>query len=269
MKIMKVDILGVKIDDLNVAEALLVVEKWIWNPGKHYIVTPNPEFLVAAQKDPVFKKILNDADLSIPDGRGLKLSGRIKNTFPGTDFMESLVILASEKGFVVGFLGGGDGVAKKTAECLKKKYSGLKVAFAENGGVVNDDGNVVARRVYPELVEGRQSTEGDPSSAFGGLRMTGGVDILFVAFGHIKQEKWIAANLKNIPVKIAMGVGGAFDYLSGSVPRAPKWIRGLGFEWLFRFFIQPWRIKRQLALLKYLWLLLLSSLPSPRLNRGS
>ncbi|EKD85274.1 MAG: hypothetical protein ACD_38C00056G0001 [uncultured bacterium] len=81
------------------------------------------------------------------------------------------------------------------------------------------------------------------------------VDLLFVAFGHIKQEKWIDNNLDKIPVRVAIGVGGAFDYLSASVPRAPKVLRKLGFEWLFRLMIQPWRLKRQLALLKYLWLL--------------
>src|SRR3989338_5459360 len=80
-------------------------------------------------------------------------------------------------------------------------------------------------------------------------------DILFVAFGHIKQEKWIGKNLKKIPVKVAMGVGGAFDYLSGEVMRAPKFIRVLGLEWLFRLILQPWRIKRQLALVKYMILL--------------
>ncbi|MDP3758176.1 MAG: WecB/TagA/CpsF family glycosyltransferase, partial [Candidatus Daviesbacteria bacterium] len=115
-------------------------------------------------------------------------------------------------------------------ECLSKKYPGLKVAFAESGGEVDDDGQSSTIKVTP-------------------------VDILFVAFGHIKQEKWIAANFKNIPVKIAMGVGGSFDYLSGLVHRAPKWVRDRGFEWLFRLIIQPWRIKRQLAIFKYLWLL--------------
>ncbi len=85
--------------------------------------------------------------------------------------------------------------------------------------------------------------------------MTKPVDILFVALGHIKQEKWIADNLDRIPVHVAMGVGGAFDYLGGFVPRAPKLMRELGLEWLFRLVVQPWRIKRQLALIKYLWLL--------------
>lgn len=219
---MKVDILGVKIDDIDINEALAQVEKWVVNPGKHYVVTPNPEFLVVAQKDPVFKKILNDADLSIPDGAGLKLSGKIKNTFSGTDFMEKLIGVSAEKSFAVGFLGGKDGVAKEAAECLKQKYPKLKVVF----------------------------TSADTESLIPPL------DLLFVALGHVKQEKWIAANLDKIPVHLAMGVGGAFDYLSGRVPRAPVWMRGLGLEWLFRLVIQPWRIKRQLALGQYILYLL-------------
>lgn len=231
--IMKKDILGVKIDDLNMAETLSVVEKWIWNPGPHYIVTPNPEFVIAAQTDQLFKKILNSADLAIPDGVGLKLSG-VKNTVSGTDLMKELVRLSAEKGFTVGFLGGKDGVAKKCAECLLRKYPNLKISYVSSGGIVDKNGNPSQTTNYK-------------------LPPT---DLLFVAFGHIKQEKWIASNLENIPVKLAMGVGGAFDYLSGSVPRAPEWIRRLGFEWLFRLIVQPWRIRRQIALLKYLWLIM-------------
>lgn len=227
---MKSDILGVKIDDVDMAEALSIVEKWIWKPGKHYIVTPNPEFIVAAQKDPVFKEMLNGADLAIPDGAGLKLSGKVKNTVSGTDFMERLIRLAAEKGFVVGFLGGKDGVAKRCAECLLRKYPNLKISYISSGGIVGKNGN-------PSLTTNYKLPP---------------TDLLFVAFGHIKQEKWIATNLEKIPVHVAMGVGGAFDYLSGDVPRAPKWIRDLGFEWLFRLILQPWRIKRQIALLQYL-----------------
>lgn len=219
---MRVDVLGVKIDDVDMAEARALVEKWIWNSGKHYIVTPNPEMIVAAKYDPVFKKILNEADLAIPDGSGLKLSGKIKNILAGTDFMEELVKLAAEKAFTTGFLGGKDRVAKRCAECLLQKYPKLKVSFA------SADTNA---KIPP-------------------------CDLLFVALGHKKQEKWIALNLERIPVHVAMGVGGAFDYISGEVPRAPFWVRDLGLEWLFRLIIQPWRIKRQLVLLKYLWLLL-------------
>ncbi len=232
---MKKNILGIKIDDVSMVEAVEQVGKWIWNPGKHYIVTPNPEMIVAAQKDPIFKAILNKADLSIPDGVGLKLSGRIKNTFAGTDFMERLISLAVEKGFTIGLLGGKGEVAKKCAECLQKKYPNLKVVFAEDGPAVDINGNVDTRSIPTIKIPP--------------------CDIFFVAFGHIKQEKWIADNLDKVPVHVAMGVGGSFDYLSGSVPRAPMWMRSLGFEWLFRLMVQPWRIKRQLSLIKYLWLL--------------
>lgn len=222
---MEKQLLGIKIDDISIDQAMQTVAGWLSNPGKHYVVTPNPEFLVAAQKDLIFKNILNKADLSIPDGIGLRFSGKIRNTFSGTDFMEMLIKLSSEKGFVVGFLGGKGEVAVKTAECLKKKYPGLKVVFAESGGMED------TVRIPP-------------------------CDLLFVAFGQVKQEKWIANNLDKIPVKLAMGVGGAFDYLSGRVPRAPKWVRRSGLEWLFRLVIQPWRVKRQLSLIKYLFMLI-------------
>ena len=82
------------------------------------------------------------------------------------------------------------------------------------------------------------------------------VDILFVAFGSPKQEIWIADNLNKIPAKVVVGVGGSFDFISGKVPRAPKFVRNLGLEWLFRLIIQPWRIKRQLSLLEFIYLVI-------------
>ena len=85
------------------------------------------------------------------------------------------------------------------------------------------------------------------------------IDLLFVAFGQVKQEKWIAKNLPKIPVKVAMGVGGSFDEISGRVPRPPKWISNLGLKWLFRLVAEPWRIKRQLALLKFAWQVIFSN----------
>lgn len=240
--IMKKYILGIKIDDISVDQVVTTVEKWlsvsqgrILRGQKHYIVTPNPEIVVMAQKDKELKNIINNTDLAIPDGTGLKLATDIENTTPGIDVVERLVKMAADLGFTTGFLGGRDKVALKCAECLKKKYPKLKVSFAESGGEI--------------------SKEGD-GGGWGNLGDLGKVDLLFVAFGPPKQEKWIAKNLRKLDVRVAMGVGGAFDYISGRVPRAPIWIRNLGFEWLFRLIIQPWRIKRQLALVKYLWLLI-------------
>lgn len=257
-----VEILGVKVDRVNKNQALEKVIEWINGRRRRYIVTPNLEFILAAQKDLKFKGILNDADLSIPDssslGFGFWLSQRnilirlllwpffflpLKrlihfDILTGTDFMETLCKEASKRGFTVGFLGGSGGVAEKAAECLQKKYQNLKVSFAEDGPVVDRSGQ--------SAMEDRHGRRGD-------LAMTKKVDILFVAFGQVKQEKWIAQNLDKIPVKVAMGVGGAFDYFGGLVPRAPKFMRVLGFEWLFRLILQPWRIKRQLALVKFVW----------------
>lgn len=218
---MKKDVLGIKIDDVNIDQAVGVVRGWLSKPGKHYIVTPNPEIVVMAQKDEELKNIINNADLAIPDGVGLKLATDIENTTPGIDVMGELVKMASKRGFTTGFLGGRDGVAKKTVECLRNKYPKLKVSFHNE-----EQGKIPA------------------------------TDILFVAFGAPKQEKWMAGNLKKLDVKVMMGVGGAFDYISGRVPRAPLVLRKMGLEWLFRLIIQPWRIKRQLALIKYMLLLI-------------
>lgn len=229
---MKKEILGIKIDDVSIEQAVGIVEKWLNDDGKHYIVTPNPEIVLMAQKDQKLKEIINNADLAIPDGGGLKLAS-VKNVIYGTDFMEKLVERYTDWGHTVGFLGGRDKVAERCAERLKSKYPKLKVSFAR--GDIDVDNNGEATTHYPI-----------PTTR-----------LLFVAFGPPKQEKWIAKNLPELNVKVAMGVGGAFDFLSKTVPRAPKWLRNLGLEWLFRLIVQPWRIKRQLALLKYLWLIMI------------
>jgi N-acetylglucosaminyldiphosphoundecaprenol N-acetyl-beta-D-mannosaminyltransferase len=221
-------VLEVKIDDLNLDEAISLVKGWLSNNEKHWIATPNPEMVMLAQKDLEFKQILNSADLSIPDGVGLKLVG-VKNRVTGVDLMEQLIQFDD---ISVGLLGSAKGVAEKASECLLKKYPGINFAY------INDGGPFIDSKTFdiPKL------------------------DILFVAFGHGKQEKWIDKNLANIPVKVAMGVGGAFDYFSGNVPRAPKILRTLGLEWIFRLLIQPWRIKRQLVLISFVWKILLAKL---------
>ena len=239
---MKKDVLGIKINDISFDQAVGTVKNWLSKSDKHFIVTTNPELIVIAQKDLQVKEIINQADLSIPDGKGLKLSGDIVCTTTGIDLMEGLIKLSSDYGFTVGFLGGGEGIAEVCAKRLSRKYPNLKISFAGWGGEVDEAGEVINElKNHKSLIVNHQSL---PEA-----------DLLFVAFGQPKQEKWIYQNLDKIPVKVAMGVGGSFDYLSGKVPRAPIWVRRLGLEWLFRLILQPWRIKRQLRLVKYLWLI--------------
>lgn len=195
---------------------------------KYYIVTPNPELLVIADKDKEYKNILNKAKLALPDGIGVMfgayfLGKPLKQRITGVDLVENLCKYVSKQPITVGFLGGGPNVAEETAECLRKKYPGLKV-------------KLVSQEWSDDFTKEK-------------------TDILFVAFGSPKQEIWISEHLGDIPCKVVIGVGGAFDFISGKVPRAPKVLRKLGFEWFFRLLIQPWRIKRQLSLIKFVYLI--------------
>ena len=246
-----VQVLGVRIDDVSLYGAVDIVKGWLDSDKKgagRYIVTPNPEFLMLARRDREFKELLNESDLSIPDGSGLLLSGRVKNTTTGVDLMEELCRLSGDCGFTVGLLGGKDGVAEKTKQCLLKKYPKLKIVFAESGPIISETGEVLSSKYYgKEKIQDPliQNTYPFPQ-----------VDILFIALGQGKQERWISQNLSKSEARVMMGVGGAFDYLSGEVKRAPLLIRKIRFEWLFRLITQPWRIKRQLALFQFIFLVI-------------
>lgn len=261
----KKNILGVGITNATKKEVLEYIVKNIENfKKKFFIVTPNPEFLVLASKNLEFKNILNKAELASADGVGVIIAGKIlgrplKSRFTGVDLVESLCEVVAEKPITVGFLGGGPGVAELCAECLQKKYPGLKVSFVGKEWPNNEiDGRKSKIEDGNLKIEDRKSIQ-HLSSNIKNLPSTfhhlpSSIDILFVAFGAPKQEFWISENLDKIPVKVAIGVGGAFDYISGKTSRAPLFLRSIGFEWLFRLIIQPWRIWRQLSLLKFIWL---------------
>lgn len=223
----KRNILGIGFSVASKNEVLEYITKNL--AFKYFIVTPNPEILVMANKNSEYQKVLNKAKLALPDGIGVIWASKIlgvslKDKITGIDLVQSLCRVVAKQPITVGFLGGGLKVAEKTVECLKKSFPSLKVKFA-----------------------------GDSVQSFNELR---GTDILFVAFGSPKQEFWMEKNLKKLPIRVAIGVGGAFDMISGRVPRAPFWLQNLGLEWLFRLIVQPWRIKRQLSLLIFVFLVI-------------
>lgn len=223
----KISILGVEVHNAKKEEALEFIIKGLEKGDKkRMIFTPNPEIIVYVNKDRHFEKVVNGADLALPDGVGLlwaaKMLGiQLQERITGIDFMEDLCKEAAKQGFTVGLIGGGTKIAEKTRDCLLQKYPRLNIVFAQK-----------------EWREGQRT------------------DILFVALGFPKQEQWIYENLPKIPVRVAMAVGGSFDYISGAVPRAPKFLRDSGLEWLFRLIVQPWRIRRQLVLPKFIFLVL-------------
>lgn len=205
---------------------------------KLFIVTPNPEIIVYAAKHRKYTSILNSAEIALCDGVGLFISSRflgtpIQQRITGVHFMEALCEQVSKKSVTVGFLGGRNGVAQLTADRLLGKYPELKVAF------VGEESDELFN--FQNIDRLKLDTEKSKN-----------IDILFVAFGFPKQEEWMFENIGKLDVRMMMGVGGSFDYLSGQVYRAPKFIQAVGFEWLYRLIRQPRRWKRQLALIEFL-----------------
>ncbi len=231
---MRLEILGVPIDGVTETEALERVRVFLDEPRGHLVTTPNPEMLVLAQKDQKFKDVLRQSDLAIPDGAGLMVAAtmrghRLPARVTGADFTEKVAELAAEAGKSIYLLGAGAGVAVRAAGVLKTKFPKLKIAGASAGDDVRRDagGHLQTR---PETIEAINLVQ---------------PDILFVAYGHGVQEEWIAENMARLPsVRVAMGIGGTFDFLAGKVRRAPKLMRRLGLEWLWRLIIQPQRWHR-------------------------
>lgn len=235
---MQINILNVKISNLTWQQVLERVKGFFNDNQQHLVTTPNPEMIVLAQTDEEFKKVLNQADLAIPDGIGLIfaswfLGNKLQQRITGVDFVWKIAELAEQANKSIYLLGGLEGVNQSVAVAIAEKFPKLKIYVGGDN----------ARPADSELI--KKINEIKPN-------------ILLVAFGFGRQEKWIAKNLAKTPsVDLAVGIGGALDFISGRVKRAPKIMRQLGLEWLWRFARQPWRWRRILtATCKFSWLVL-------------
>ncbi len=233
-----VKILGINIERIKKNEAIKRVSDFLDSDRQSMIFTPNPEMLVDAQRDKYFKEVLNKGVLNLCDGFGLQLfSGFRLKRISGVDFMQDILKLAEQKNKSVYFLGSGsEKVISNLKRVIREEYPKLKIVGAHPGHelrIMNDElrGALdLNKQMNDDLLA--EITMSEP-------------DILFVAFGHEKQEKWIYEYIADMPsVKIAMGVGGSFDFLSGKIKRAPKFIRTIGMEWLYRLILELKRIKR-------------------------
>jgi len=197
----------------------------------HVVTTPNPEFVMLARRDRDFRAVLDRAALNIPDGIGLVLAARLagdqlREHVQGTDLVLMLAADSAKRGERWFLLGGRGDVAEQAARWLAREFPGLQIAGATSGSPLAEDDPHVRSAI---LAAGR-------------------VDVVLVAYGAPKQEYWLDRNLATLGIPVGIGVGGVFDYLSGAVPRAPRWVRRLHFEWCHRLITQPWRWRRQLAL---------------------
>lgn len=231
--LVKTQLFGVGVTNETEKNILEYIINFIEKTQKNlFIVTPNPEMIVFAKENPKFKDVLNEADLALCDGAGLFKSAQImgkplKERIIGTNFVERLCEKVIDWPITVGFLGGQPRVAEKAAECLAASYPGLKVSFA---GANPEDLLSLPTSKMP--------------------------NILFVAFGVPKQEFWMAENYKKLPIRVMMGVGGAFDQIVDKSLRPPALIHKVGFGWLYRLVKEPWRFKRQLKLIPFIFLTL-------------
>ncbi len=239
-------LLGVRVDRLTQQQAIEQIDQFVVQHKEspatlpcQQVVTVNTEFVMKAQYDTVFRTIINHAALVVADGIGIVWGTRyIGKPTPervtGTDTLVELAKLCANKGYRLYLLGAAPGVAEEAASRLQEIAPHLKIVgtYAGSPAPAEEDeilGHVRASRA----------------------------DILCVAYGAPAQEIWIARNLSRLPVAVAMGVGGAYDFLSGRQLRAPRAMQRLGLEWLYRLYREPWRWRRMLAIPRFMLLVAL------------
>ena len=221
----RVLILGVPIDPVTQDEAVQRLSQMLTDGSKHHVMTPNNEMLVKASKDRTFKSLLQSSELNLPDSMGLlwaaKRTGQLlPERVTGVDTVER-VLLSLSSGCPVFLLGGRKGVGRRALEKMQKENSNL-VGEAFEGSPSEEDAPNIIKKINDS-----------------------GARLLLVAYGSPAQDFWINQHLLNLTsVRVAMGIGGTFDFLSGSIKRAPKWMQSSGLEWVWRLLMQPLRIGR-------------------------
>lgn len=234
--------LGVRVHGVTFEQTLALIEAFIANGRPHQITTVNPEFVVAAQQDDLFRRIINRAALAFPDGTGVLWAAKwlgqpkLPERIAGVDVVEALAELSAQKGYRLYFLGAQPGVAEQAATVLAGRYPGMVAAGCFAGSPDAKDEEMIVAKIQAARP-----------------------DVVFVAYGAPHQDKWIARNMHRLPAAVLIGVGGAFDFISGLAKRAPPWMQRLGLEWLHRFIQQPSRWRRMWnAVPRFLWLVWLA-----------
>jgi N-acetylglucosaminyldiphosphoundecaprenol N-acetyl-beta-D-mannosaminyltransferase len=234
------EITGIEVDNLNQDEAVECVTNWLRSGSSHYAVVVNASKMAAARRDHKLKAAILEADLVTADGMSVvwasKLLGRpLKERVTGIDLFERLVGVAADYGASVFFLGATSESVLGIVDRFKVEYPNLRIAGYRDGYF-------------------RASEQGDVAAQI----KNSGAEVLFVALGSPKQEVWISTFIRATGVRFALGVGGAFDHLSGRVRRAPNWMQKTGFEWLYRLSHEPKRLWRRYLIgnTRFVWLVI-------------
>lgn len=235
----RIHILGVAIDNLTEDEAITQIASFVAERGPHHVVTVNPEFVMEARRNTAFRRVLAAADLATPDGFGLLVAARLRETpfrtrVTGVGLVQRLAHESAQRGWSLFLLGAAPGVAERAAAALQRRASGVQIAGCYAGSPHAEDELEIRARVQAAQP-----------------------DVLLVAYGHPAQDLWIARNQPFLRVPVAIGVGGSFDELAGVVRPTPLWVQRLGLKWLHRLIQQPQRWRRILnAVPLFLWAVL-------------
>jgi len=229
----QIDILGVNVDVVTMAEAVERVESYMDERAGVMVATANAEMIMRATYDAELMRILNNAALVVPDGAGTvwaahHLGCDMPERVAGYDLAQLLMARAPQKHRRIFFFGSAPGVADKAKEKAERLYPGIEIVGTRNGFFKPED--------EPDIVAAIKAAK---------------PDLLLVALGVPKQEKWLAKYMKELGVPVAIGVGGTFDVMAGVMKRAPLWMQKAKLEWLFRGMMQPKRAGRLMALPKF------------------
>ncbi len=230
-----VEILGVPVASLTMAQAVAQAERWMDERTGALIATANAEMIMNATRDEELMEILRAADLVVPDGAGTvwaahHLGHAMPERVAGYDLTQALLKRAPEKNRRVFFFGSAPGVAEKAKRKAESLYPGIRVVGVRNGYFSEAD--------EPGII--REIREAKP-------------DLLLAALGVPKQEKWLKKHKDELGVPVSIGVGGTLDVMAGTAKRAPVWMQKAKLEWLFRGILQPKRAGRLLALPKFVF----------------
>jgi N-acetylglucosaminyldiphosphoundecaprenol N-acetyl-beta-D-mannosaminyltransferase len=245
-------ILGVHVSAIQMADAMAAFTEWIGARSPHYVCVTPAHSIMECYNHPELRAIYNQSGLTTPDGMsvvwllrwaGFKNVGRVY----GPDLLVEACRVSGEKGWSHYFLGGAAGVPEKMIERLNKKFCPLRVAGIDSPpfkALSGDDEEVMCQKIQAAAP-----------------------DILWVGLGSPRQERWMYQHYRELGVPVVVGVGAAFDFLSGNKPQAPRWMQRSGLEWLFRLACEPRRLwRRYIQYPKFILLVLLEKLGLLRIN---
>ena len=225
----RVSVLGMAIDRLDRVEVAHTIDNFVQARGHHQIVTVNMDFLSIGSRNPAFRALVNEAALVVPDGMPVLwaaryLGGSLPERITGPDLIHIAVEHSTRHGSSLFFLGAPIGVAAEAAHQLRAQHGEFNVAgiYSPPFGPLDGAEDAKIRRMVAEARP----------------------DFLFVAFGCPKQDFWIRDH-SDLDVPVSAGIGGSFEFLSGAIPRAPRWAQQRGLEWAFRLYHQPRRLAKR------------------------